>query len=453
MTRKVLLENYTNSLIPNSFDYKTLIDVLKKNDYEISILYNLSKNNYYNGLSSISNSNIVIFQHYKNSIPLLIKSIFFFIINILVYKNEILSYRIGNVLIGDVIYDSILRDENLFTLNFSFFKYKTKILKSILYTMIYQRIVTKGRYDLLIISHLVYDKFLNLARICHINRIPVILYTGIGLILYNDFSRPLYYHEIEFDLGNVLNNLNNKRLLNDIDNLLYSRINLLTNNPDILRAKKEYDNNNSYIPVDEMTYKSIVLIACHVFKDGPHHSRNHIFDDYFQWLDETLEAAKKNTSTLFIIKEHPSSAYYKENGIVDSLLTKHYSSNLVNYKLINDKSSLLNRIDGLITHSGTLGIEYSAIGIPVMLAGKPFYSDFGFTIDFKTKADYLNYVSNVNGIKKMNRYQIRFAKLIFYSYHQMAFLFESDENYELIQSKENQNKLKVHLESIFNILA
>ena len=67
----------------------------------------------------------------------------------------------------------------------------------------------------------------------------------------------------------------------------------------------------------------------------------------------------------------------------------------------------------MVTAHGTAGLEFSCFGIPVVLAGSPFYSGFGFTIDPKTADEYADLILNASKIQPLNPFQISMALNIF----------------------------------------
>ena len=71
-------------------------------------------------------------------------------------------------------------------------------------------------------------------------------------------------------------------------------------------------------------------------------------------------------------------------------------------------------IDFALTVRGTVGCELACYGIPVITAGTGRYSHQGFTVDPKSKKEFLNILSNLNSIKKLTSKQIKLARIYTY---------------------------------------
>lgn len=449
---KILLENYTNFIIPDHFDYNTLISVLAGRKYNISLLmngYRPSPNDTILDITGETNYRIHIsnFFFYKNLVKLtpIIKTTFKFLI--FNFKRvPILSYNIGNINIGEPLYDSIIRDKKdikKFRLELSDYR---KLFSAILDYYVYKRLFNSENFDVLIVSHLVYSKFLILARIFHYNKKPVILYNGIGLIAYSDFSRTLHYHNIKFDWLEIVSSMNKNSYINRVDSFLKNRFSGNQKQFDVYNSyvKNQYNKNN--LSTNRFTEsldisKTIVLIAPHVFKDGPNHSKHHLFDDYYDWFVETLHAAKTNKDVLFLIKPHPSAFRYVETGVVEKLIDSTDSKNILVIPEILKPTDLVKLISATITHSGTIGIELACLGIPTILAGKPFYSDFGFSIEFLSKYDYLNYIRTFKYVSRLDPNQVTLAKTLFFEYSKLTNFIPQLKGRTKISKSKTNNKV------------
>ena len=72
------------------------------------------------------------------------------------------------------------------------------------------------------------------------------------------------------------------------------------------KSKKELLNKSDFLKKLNLKndYKKIVLFACHAFADAPHAlGRDFVFDDYYQFLKESLNFIKNNNdnSILWLI--------------------------------------------------------------------------------------------------------------------------------------------------------
>ena len=90
-----------------------------------------------------------------------------------------------------------------------------------------------------------------------------------------------------------------------------------------------------------------------------------------------------------LVKVHPLDRSYDRSASADRLGAAYASAK--NIRFIRDQVAphqLLRRCDLGITVRGTPGIEMTALGLPMILAGRSPYSDAGFCIAPTTRAEY-----------------------------------------------------------------
>jgi hypothetical protein len=133
--------------------------------------------------------------------------------------------------------------------------------------------------------------------------------------------------------------------------------------------------------------KPIVLVAAHVFSDAPHAYPNQLYQDYQHWIIATCRHLKQNTAVNFVVKEHPSAALYKEEGLTEKILA---SENMASHLLSSDVNtqSLFNLVDVLVTCGGTAGMEFPCFGVPVVCISSPPYVHMSYVYRAKDKAEY-----------------------------------------------------------------
>ena len=164
-------------------------------------------------------------------------------------------------------------------------------------------------------------------------------------------------------------------------------------------------------------FKKIILIASHAFSDSPHAlGRDLLFNDYYQFLVETLNHLNNNNnkSILWLIKPHPSSWYYGEEGIVEKLIE---NLNCENVKLFPKKlntANALNLCDAVVTARGTIGMEFACFGKLALTVGAAPYSSLNIAKNFKTKKEYFKYMDNMNLTKKIEEDKKILARKLVY---------------------------------------
>jgi hypothetical protein len=207
---------------------------------------------------------------------------------------------------------------------------------------------------------------------------------------------------IENQKKNILEKLDSNNVKNYIDEYFSKRFSANLEQHDVLKAfsnkKKIYTKNEIIKQYNLNPNLPIVIIMNHIFCDAPHAYPDGLFDDYKEWLINTILNLKKNKNINFLIKEHPSADLYSELGVINEILRGLDCEHLL---LKDDVHSLtvLNEFDVVITCGGTIGQEFLYKGKPVVLGAKPPYSGFGFTIEPKTRYEYESLMSK--GIEKL----------------------------------------------------
>ena len=351
----------------------------------------------------------------------LISALLSFVVNYLVFPKNFESfineYKIEDIRMGDMIYDTYIRNDLSF-INKSFFQ--LKFLKILTKTIV-NFYAIKSVFDRLNISHVVIVKWQYnndgaiMARLALSSKIPVIS-------ALNDKPRLITQYRCVFNDIYKVKNLN-KRGFNEekIDALLSERFEGNLNNFDVRNAYSKskvwnLEDAKEYFGKNFGNDKKNVLIALHAFSDANHVVGKLIFTDYYEWFVQTMEHIKKIHNVNWIIKEHPSCAQYDESGIVENVLTKNKSTNI--FLLPNDVSTktIYSISDCIVTARGTVALEASCLGINSILAGESNFSSLGFTIEPSDKHEYFSILEEIGGLKPMSRNAILNAKKAYYNY-------------------------------------
>ena len=197
---------------------------------------------------------------------------------------------------------------------------------------------------------------------------------------------------------NILLNKNRKNILNTKMNInFYERLNLDPN-------------------------KKTCFIFSHNLLDGVWgFKRIRIFKDYLTWLKETLNYINKlDDSVNWIIKDHPSD--YGSEKI--STNTRNEFQKIINpiknnIKLFpkNFDVKIIKEVaDCVITQGGSCGTEYPCYGIKAINSAGIFYSDKGFTKNYKNKKEYFYILKNIEKVinRKLTKNQIHKARVHYF---------------------------------------
>ena len=142
--------------------------------------------------------------------------------------------------------------------------------------------------------------------------------------------------------------------------------------------------------------KPLIIIYSSVWFDFPHGCGIRYFDDFFDWINQTLKIASKNKNVNWLIKPHPLEDYFPSmKGTNLKSLIKSFKSD--HLKLINKKWSstqLIKSVDGIITCHGTIGLEAGILGVPVLVPYSGYYGHLDFVNCSKNQEDYFKKINS-----------------------------------------------------------
>lgn len=167
--------------------------------------------------------------------------------------------------------------------------------------------------------------------------------------------------------------------------------------------------------------KKTAVIFSHITWDASFFHGEDLFEDFEDWLIETIRVACANPALNWIVKLHPINAYKaradrapREPSERIAIRTR-IGALPSHIKLLESDTdintfSLFPLTDYCLTVRGTIGIEMACFGIPVLTAGTGRYSGLGFTIDAATRADYLAILRHLQDVPRLTPEQTALAK-------------------------------------------
>ena len=173
--------------------------------------------------------------------------------------------------------------------------------------------------------------------------------------------------------------------------------------------------------------RKVAVIYSHILYDTLFFFGTDLFNNYVEWLVETVRVACANPDVDWLIKVHPSNLW---RGEFDSLLKGRYEEELVIEKSIGilpshvrivpastqiNPYSWFEMADYGITVRGTSGLEMAALGKTVITAGTGRYEGNGFTVDPPTREAYLELLSCLPNVPAPTVGQVELAKRYAYS--------------------------------------
>jgi hypothetical protein len=171
--------------------------------------------------------------------------------------------------------------------------------------------------------------------------------------------------------------------------------------------------------------KKTCLIMAQQFTDAPHCYPDMLFEDYYEWLDQTLTFAAAHDGVNWLLRQHPYEILIGETEFFETLVRRHLGPTS-RIKLVPNTvttSSLFSCVDAVTTAIGSGGIEFASAGTPCILAGNPFYGDFDFAVRPPTRDAYFAALSNIPSLNRLTDDQVMAARelaLVFLSYKRLS---------------------------------
>jgi len=279
-------------------------------------------------------------------------------------KRDIENIEIKGILVGDLIYDSCLRDFRVPTIDpkaENFLKHLRSAIETFFYWEAYFQ---QHKVCAVLVSHSVYIGAI-LARLA-IQKNIAVYETHIQFCYYLNQDHPLPYKEHAFfpeEFSQLSNDVKNKGLQEakarlkkrfsgekDIDMVWVSSSAYGQDLYKDTRIIRESD-------------KPKVLIFAHCFFDAPHFWGENIFPDFYEWLVFLGEMSEK-TDYDWYLKTHPDELPGSVK-VIDDLLQRYPKITLIPSNSSHHQV-IAEGVSTVLTIYGTVGFEYAALGIPVI---------------------------------------------------------------------------------------
>lgn len=199
------------------------------------------------------------------------------------------------------------------------------------------------------------------------------------------------------------------------------------------RSKRNYLD-AKIIPVEEARTilginpgRKVAVIFSHILYDSLFFFGTDLFNDYSDWLVETVRVACQNPDLDWLVKVHPSNLW---RGELNTLLKGKYEEErllcgafgeLPPHVRIVPADTKINPYtwfqlaDFGITVRGTSGLEMAALGKTVITAGTGRYEGNGFTVDMEDKSSYVDFLKKLPNISPPFESGVELAKKYAYS--------------------------------------
>ena len=141
-----------------------------------------------------------------------------------------------------------------------------------------------------------------------------------------------------------------------------------------------------------------------------------------EWIIETIQYFQERQDIFLVIRVHPAeiSGHLASRQLVSDVIEKNFGKNLENVIVIGpdeleNSYSLALISDSVIIYGSKIGVELSAMGIPVIIAGEAWLRNKRIGIDVKTKHNYFAKLDSIPLGKRLTNKKTQRAKK--YAYH------------------------------------
>jgi len=345
-------------------------------------------------------------------------------------RKIILDFKIDNVVIGDLAYDTYLRATGMGTIE----EVNEEVINHILQTMrdyyFYSTISQQLGAFASVQGHIVYSQYGALSRAIIKNGGTVYAKKpGTGPLTvrrYRDFEN-LKKHEYTFskaEFDHIYNNHKDEAIKFSEAFLLKKAPSLYTTHiKDGIEAyasdKKLYEKEELYEQLDLNPDYPCVFLMCHVFPDAVHNAVFRLYDDNLVWLRDTLELIKDIPNVNWIVKSHPHNVHYRSvhSATEEALAYVNEYSHIANAPEDINTASLFKIANAVITVGGSAGLEFPSVGVPAITTGSAFYTGLGFTIEPQSLDEYKKVLEDVPKLQRLTQEDREKAQVCAYMYY------------------------------------
>jgi len=331
-------------------------------------------------------------------------------------KQDLEVLKINGVAVGNLFYDSYLKEFKKPTIDLALPEFKNYLLNSIELFIFWEDFFNNNQVQAINVSHCVYNLAIPL-RLAVSRDIPVFQASAThiyrlskrNLFAYNDFH---YFPERFAALPEAVKQVGLLEAEHRIKRRLGGEVGV-----DMTYSKKSAFGTSRHTRLLQESAQTKILIATHCFFDSPHSYGDNIFPDFYEWLD-FLGLISEETNYDWYIKTHPD--YLPGTmDIVESFIVKYPKFTLLpsdasHHQIIEEG------IDFVLTVYGTIGFEYAALGIPVINASQnnP-HTAYDFNLHAKNAADYRRMLMGLEQLDfKIDRQQV-------YEYYFMRHIYST----------------------------
>lgn len=135
--------------------------------------------------------------------------------------------------------------------------------------------------------------------------------------------------------------------------------------------------------------RPIVAFYASNWFDWPHQLGMTQFRDFLDWTEATFAAAVANRDVNWLFKPHPAEDWFGGVALADILRRFNAPPHIAIAEKRWNNTAVMAMVDAMVTYHGTAGVEFAALGKPVLVPDRGKYDDCGFVRVAKNRSDYL----------------------------------------------------------------
>jgi hypothetical protein len=200
--------------------------------------------------------------------------------------------------------------------------------------------------------------------------------------------------------------------------------------------------------------RPMVLLLTNVAWDAQLHYPANAFPNMMEWIRETVRRFAARPDLQLVIRVHPAeiSGNVPSRQRVVEMLVAEFPFLPHNVKVISPQDTistyaLAAKADCALIYGTKMGVELSARGIPVIVAGEAWVRGKGFTIDCSDQEDYFRVLDRLPLRQRLSRQDIERAKA--YAFH---FFYRRMIPLPFMQSRSGWPSMMPELQSLNDLL-
>jgi len=277
-------------------------------------------------------------------------------------KVDVENIKINNVWVGDLFYDTYLRDFREPTIEINRPQFLNFLEESISEFVFWEDYFNEHNISAINVSHCVYNLAIPL-RIAISRNIPafqsnlthIYKLDSKNYFAYNDFH---FFKDIFRELPSKIKKNGLLEAKKRIDKRFLGDVGI-----DMPYSIKSAYSQSRHHRLIKKSNRVKILIATHCFFDSPHSYGNNLFPDFYEWLN-FLGKISESTDYDWYIKTHPDYLVGTKE-IIDNFVRSYPKFHLLpsdasHHQIIEEGINLA------LTVYGTIAFEYAALGIPVI---------------------------------------------------------------------------------------